>query len=62
MKMKEFLEDAEKELKEEQATMARETIKTRLREVRAAKKTVDRLEKSLEDLLARDVDEFSNDI
>ena len=59
MKLKELLKDAERELKEEEVTMAKEAIKERLKEIKAAEKTLQKMKKSLEGLLDRGVDDIS---
>jgi ribosomal protein S20 len=58
MKLKDFLEDVEKEIQEEDAEKAKGIIKERLREVRSLKTLLNKAEKKLEELVEKDVEEI----
>ena len=62
MMLRSLLKEAEKELKEEEKTMAKEAIKLRLREIKSAEKILRSMKGSLEKLLDEDVDDISCDI
>lgn len=61
-KLRELLDDAEKELQDDLKFESVQHLKERLRELGQAKRVVERLEKQLEDLLEKNVFDVSAEL
>ncbi len=57
MKLKELVEQAKDELTSEKIEIATEEIKERLREIRVAKKVLEKLEVQYSELLEKDIED-----
>ena len=55
--VKDLLSQAVEELEQEKRNMAKEDVKERLKEIHMAKRTLDKLEKSFQKLLDKDIDD-----
>jgi len=62
MKAKELLAKAQAEIAEEDGKLAVAVIKERLREIRLAKRNLEKMEAQLEDLLEQDAEELNVDL
>jgi len=58
MQMKELLEGIEQEIKRDELVKAQEIIKERLLEIQAIRRTLDKLEKQLQNLLEKTPEEL----
>lgn len=61
MQMKDIVEQAEKELTEEKAGLAKEVLKERIKEIGMAKRTLTKLEDKYNKLLEKTVDEVAEE-
>lgn len=60
MKLKELVEEAQKELEEEKVETAKSVLKERIGEIQEAKKVLAKLEKQYQDMLDKDVQEIAD--
>lgn len=58
LKMKDFVEEIEKEINEEDTTAAKKVIKNRLREIKDLKRILNKMKAQLEELLEKSPEEI----
>ena len=57
MKISDLLEEVQEEIERDKRDLAKVRLKSRLLEVQAAKKCLSKMEKQLEDLLGKEIDD-----